>query len=1109
LTKLFGTRSHIRVRTFSYREAAILLGGKQSKLVTALDKATGGIMLGAATAVSEVLSWFDAKADFVRLSHDLVNAVVESKRGIRRFDRTQRIEAAHTVIVMTAFFEALADFDLPFSSGDLVLTPEEQRYIGGSATHSQISVGDWLRDPDLLPTPDRPYESNVGCISRRYVAMCNGLFGFVVGLSIWDQLDESRREKVTAQLRVLPDKALRGYQDMFRTLVAEFPEAACWVNMTDHAATRHEVRALGAGLAGLEKILDEIRAGSEPDDRRAALARAYRAQLREPVLPPGEVSHQFAIPTMERSYVNPRFRVSAVGPDSKPSQESWWDELPKRDDIQQYLAGYLTSSQAATAPLVVLGQPGAGKSMLTKVLAARLPATDFLPIRVELRDVPAEADIQDQIEHAIRRATGDRVEWTVLARSAGDAVPVILLDGFDELLQATGAHHIDYLTKVSQFQKREADQGRELAVIVTTRIAVAGLARFPEESIALRLEPFDEEQVELWVGIWNSENRGYFAQSGVAPLKLEAVLEYPELATQPLLLLMLALYDADKNALQGAEGAISQGDLYERLLVQFARREVVKANRGYSDEELNRAVEVELRRLSYVAFAMFNRGTQWVTQGELSRDLVALLGENIGTGQDRAGLRRQLSDAEIAIGRFFFIHRARAQQAEKRIETYEFLHATFAEYLVARMVGKLVRVLAAREAAAEEFFDRSAPDDNMLRALLSFAPLSTRAPIIKFFAEIMASLSDAERRAIGDVLIRLFRTANHRRIDRGHDGYTPRSASIPKRHANYSANLVITIVAVLGHVRVSQLYGQKRAAIGLWQADTLLWRSQIEYYSIMLALYWERTWTGEERDIILRLASNVRAMPKVHPEWSHLQELVSGGDSYLSILYSDVTLMRRQNFFASSGDDVLAHAIEPLVAYLPGSLTKFMNIDGEFRSISNLILETMLHPSVGAEIEQREKMYGWCAHALVDLYGASSSVGRKCANLIVARLLADVQISASRVAHIFMTLGVDFIDPSLAVSCILRFIGRAGGGDDFLIATLGHFLHRMRGSAEILELEVEVYLRTAELEVHQLHWSELEWREKLRELAESGRRPDLVQRGEWMLSHRYGQAAED
>ena len=59
--------------TLSYTDAVRLLGGERSKVVTALDALTGGAMLATATSVPAVLGWFDAKAEFVRLSHDLLH----------------------------------------------------------------------------------------------------------------------------------------------------------------------------------------------------------------------------------------------------------------------------------------------------------------------------------------------------------------------------------------------------------------------------------------------------------------------------------------------------------------------------------------------------------------------------------------------------------------------------------------------------------------------------------------------------------------------------------------------------------------------------------------------------------------------------------------------------------------------------------------------------------------------------------------------------------------------------------------------------------------------------------------------------------------------------
>ena len=84
-------------------------------------------------------------------------------------------------------------------------------------------------------------------------------------------------------------------------------------------------------------------------------------------------------------------------------------------------------------------------------------------------------------------------------------------------------------------------------------------------------------------------------------------LAHRELAEQPLLLLMLALYDADGNALQRAPAEIGRTELYGRLLREFATREVLKHAAGLPEQALERAVETELLRLSLVAFAMFNR----------------------------------------------------------------------------------------------------------------------------------------------------------------------------------------------------------------------------------------------------------------------------------------------------------------------------------------------------------------------------------------------------------------------------------------------------------------------------------------------------------------------
>ncbi|MGA6168357.1 NACHT domain-containing protein [Amycolatopsis magusensis] len=218
------------------------------------------------------------------------------------------------------------------------------------------------------------------------------------------------------------------------------------------------------------------------------------------------------------------------------NSEDLWQHQEARTNFGQFLLGYLSTPHALLNPLVVLGQPGAGKSLLTQVQAAWLPSPDFVSVRVPLRDVPADIEIDEQIETAIRLTTHESVSWSEFARASSDSVLVVMLDGFDELIQATGVSKSDYLMRVKRFQEVEATQGRHVAAIVTSRVTVADRMRIPKGTVATRLEPFDIDQVERWLDEWNNTNCDYLVRLGHGPLDLDLIARYFDLASQPLLL---------------------------------------------------------------------------------------------------------------------------------------------------------------------------------------------------------------------------------------------------------------------------------------------------------------------------------------------------------------------------------------------------------------------------------------------------------------------------------------------------------------------------------------------------------------------------------------------
>ena len=150
---------------------------------------------------------------------------------------------------------------------------------------------------------------------------------------------------------------------------------------------------------------------------------------------------------------------------------------------------------------------------------------------------------------------------------------------------------------------------------------------------------------------------------------------------------------------------------------------------------------------------MFNRGAQWIDADSLTEDLRALSIWEATRNQNT--FRSTLSAGQQMVGRFFFIHDVQATRDGGEFQTYEFLHATFSEYLIARLVVRLLAELAAQHMASTYAVSRSI-NDSMLYALLSFEGLAARTPIVAFTGELIAQQDPAVRSAMAEVVIKLF-----------------------------------------------------------------------------------------------------------------------------------------------------------------------------------------------------------------------------------------------------------------------------------------------------------------------------------------------------------------
>ena len=860
-----------------------------------------------------------------------------------------------------------------------------------------ISIVDALiKSPIPIPAPQTPYEETLEELCQFYGSMSDSVSGIVYG-KLWEYADEGERRTFSQSLnKWASGQAILRYEDQFRRLAVEFPEIAFWANsiffqaiQNEIAEVRKELRGLGqvpVSLQGLENAFVGQLGADSADSRRTELANYYRAALDRPIVESGEVSASgMTIPPLKAAYINPSFKTCDVQPGDPFYRESWWEDPSRmlRADLQKFLYGYLKSPGAVNIPLMVLGQPGSGKSVLTKTIAARLPPSEFFVVRVSLRDVAAESDIQIQLEQSLYAATGHHTSWPDIASRTLDATRIIILDGFDELLQATGVSQSDYLEKVALFQDRELRNGRPSVVIVTSRTAVADRARVPDCGMTVvRLEPFDESQIEYWLGVWNNSNSDYFGAHDLEPLRLSAVMAQRQLASQPLLLLMLALYDADDNALEHDSAGLRRAQLYERLLTRFAERDVRKIHAELPEELMSRQIEHDLMRLAIAAIGMYNRGRQWITIDELNNDFGVLVepGSHRQFATTSESFSAPLTAADTVLGRFFFIHEARVFVGGVRRGTFEFLHATFGEFLVARIiVHELTELVRSEQFAYESPRHLAQISDSFLYSLLSFAVLPSRVTIIDYLGDLIWAMSEDQQDVLRDLLTRLFKSALDVRKSLEYERYQPSIMRAPTRSANYSANLLILILIIVRGVYISDLFADgwtgatgSEDVVDQWSRLAMLWRSQLsqegwEWLTSNVSVM--RAGSASNRDVwLVGLSGTGDAGVLDELLWQdrfYGSEVERNDDPYISFSwqahFSAEDLIRRYRFTADLEDFLLVHTVAPLLSSLGFSFTTFEKRPGSAAaSCANALLNLWVASGTNASSDALAQAYERC-----------------------------------------------------------------------------------------------------------------------------------------------------
>lgn len=745
-------------------------------LAAAIASLSENPIVGSVTAFIEALA---EKEKLIRLGGTVLDAILNQASAKNYSGRVEQMQEAYGIIYFTAFFDEL-DSRLPNNiRRSIQLSLKEKKNLFRS---SALPEGADRSDRREIMFPDvvHGYDEVDEVLQDMYDSMANRFRDFVRGLSFQEIAGDNDIRALDKVIKELPTAAVKRFHDQYLTLCGKFNEFYIFLRLEHERkkelkwdsryqnilsiAMRSQASS-EAGLVNLKDIIIDLPNQIKEEKIREivdGLIKTYQGSIKRPLIETKNREENLIYPLISKAFIPQAYKLLRYSGKERLEQPETWEDLDPKANMMSFWAKYCLDPSSVENLLLILGEPGGGKSLLTKILCARMIAPTNICIRIPLREHDVEEEIESIVCKQITR-DGDAAEPIRTFKSFAEEFqgsPIMLLfDGYDEVMQATGGVYRNLLTKIRQFQERCQELERPVRVIVTSRETLIDKADIPQKTTVMKLLEFDEAQKNQWIKIWNEHNHTSLAEAGIRDFALpEGSKDIEELSGQPLLLLMLAIYDANfetgTNALKQANNETENMDrtkLYDELLRRFIRRELRKGPKGQgcpyeeaSPEEQDAMVDEEMKKLGIAALGMFVREKLSLKVGELEADLAYMKAE--ATKYDSRN-KKMLKSAEAIFGSFFFIHDSRTENEEDEKEAaFEFLHKTFYEFLVADLILQYLidtadalneRKRSSRRGESFYWDALEKPDslDNAYYAALNSSCLCIEPEIIQMIAE--------------------------------------------------------------------------------------------------------------------------------------------------------------------------------------------------------------------------------------------------------------------------------------------------------------------------------------------------------------------------------------
>lgn len=715
------------------------------------DIATGATLAGAGigTIVGNA-----AKAAF---------GLFKNKKYVDYETRYEHMQIAQVMLIYASYFDTISRC-LPDENGEITLSPDKKRKISHDGFQEYIkkykeSARQKSGMPDLLdreislPTPTQDFSLYISNLENYYNELNNEFIKFFESISFWKEIDKeandidrAQKEYFSGLLKKLPQEAVGIYNKQYFELSSAFPDFAIWANQMEHAIHKQRIDIGFKDMAEqFQKLYNIVKnTGNKAQATLEHYHTKYTERINKTIIKfeQGDFDEDIVFPSQKDIFIPQAFQAITYQKAVQLIQNDTWDKAYKGEEIGSYIRSILCHPTYGESPMLILGLPGAGKTLLCNMLAAQILSAEYYVIIINLRDANADDTIMKQIDAQIGKDLGDNCGWNDLREASLDKPIVLIFDGYDELLQASGKTYSNYLSKVEEFQKEQRSIYHIFVrCIITSRLTLIDKASIPPNCPILRLCDFDDMRIGIWCDIWNEANRHYFSTHSLKKLEIAPAGKVNELARQPLLLLMLAIYDINSNCLQ-QQSEIGRAELYYNLIQEFVEREK-KKDSSFSqrtERSQKKAIQDGFRSLGIVALGMYNRRQLYIRTVDLNKDIAFLTHGNISVDDTDENI---LEEADKYVASFFFVYSSKASVpvngSRSKITAYEFLHNTFGEFLTAHFILDIMFQLIRRQIADTEQGEVSSWTERLKKEWhlsLAYEPLFKRPVVLNMIHEL-------------------------------------------------------------------------------------------------------------------------------------------------------------------------------------------------------------------------------------------------------------------------------------------------------------------------------------------------------------------------------------